>query len=335
MSNILLILILFCLLLPYSIPPTSPYFDPIELFYKANDFIAEEITSDKVTAELKKWSHVFSWIEDESATTYFELTLEPHPCMRNVAMMASKTYNRGLIIISIYIDSTLYFIMQNGEGDQHLLDVRFPDVSKRGQGLHLGSYYDSHPTFRKLTLWHSIPAEPTTSVAAPVRPVVNNKVVDISSTEYIQSYCVMRSQTGQSNPSIAAMHDAIFRFGSWCYAGSVQLTPSIGLSDIPFVIPALRMQQSKLQYFCDVKHLPETSKFARPLEFASRVAPAMEEQIVQSEEALRALIDRLNRMQLGDSVSRWLEGDSEDSFFEFKFTRDDETERFVLSTLIT
>jgi hypothetical protein len=52
----------------------------------------------------------------------------------------------------------------------------------------------------------------------------------------------------------------------------------------------------------------------------------MEDQIFRSEDALRALIDRLNKMNLGDSVSRWLEGDSEDSFFEFKFHRTPELE---------
>lgn len=42
------------------------------------------------------------------------------------------------------------------------------------------------------------------------------------------------------------------RFGSWCYSGTVQLTPTLALVDIPHVIPALRMQQSKLDFMCDV-----------------------------------------------------------------------------------
>ncbi|CAN0549625.1 unnamed protein product, partial [Ectocarpus sp. 8 AP-2014] len=41
------------------------------------------------------------------------------------------------------------------------------------------------------------------------------------------------------------------RFGSWCYSGTVQLTPTLALVDIPHVIPALRMQQSKLDFMCD------------------------------------------------------------------------------------
>lgn len=42
------------------------------------------------------------------------------------------------------------------------------------------------------------------------------------------------------------------RFGSWCYSGTVQLTPTLSLADIPHVIPALRMQQTKLDFMCDV-----------------------------------------------------------------------------------
>jgi hypothetical protein len=55
--------------------------------------------------------------------------------MSSVGIMASKTYTRGLVLISIYYENTIYFVMQPGEGDQALLDVRFPDVSRHGQGM--------------------------------------------------------------------------------------------------------------------------------------------------------------------------------------------------------
>lgn len=44
---------------------------------------------------------------------------------------------------------------------QALLDIRFPDVSEHGQGLHLMSYADTERPWRKLTLWHAIkPCKP-------------------------------------------------------------------------------------------------------------------------------------------------------------------------------
>lgn len=307
-----------------SIPESCAYFDPIEFFYSANDFIATELTSDRVSEEMKKWSSIFPWIDSDSTATYFELVVEPPACMSDVAIMASKTYAMGLIVVSIYLDGVVYFIVSGGEGDQHLLDVRFPDVSKRGQGLHVASYKEDIAQWRKLTLWHCIEHDEKTmgmlmspSTARIVR------TADISSSDYIQSYCILKSKDRDPNAtaSSASVHEAMFRFGSWCYAGSVQLTPVIKLADIPYVIPALRIQQSRLSYYSDVKHLPATNKFAKALEYLHKVTPCMEEQIYKSEDALRALIDRLNKMNLGDSVSRWLEGDSEDSFFEFRFAR--------------
>jgi uncharacterized protein YidB (DUF937 family) len=56
-----------------------------------------------------------------------------------------------------------------------------------------------------------------------------------------------------------------------------------------------------------------------------RIEPLIEDQIASSEDVLRALIDRLAKMGLGDSVSKWLEGDSTNSFFEFKLALDNDT----------
>jgi uncharacterized protein YidB (DUF937 family) len=55
-----------------------------------------------------------------------------------------------------------------------------------------------------------------------------------------------------------------------------------------------------------------------------RITPLIEAQIQQSEDTLQDLIDRLSGMGLGDSVSRWLEGDPGNSFFEFKINYDAE-----------
>ena len=123
-------------------------------------------------------------------------------------------------------------------------------------------------------------------------------------------------------PTLSIHHDALFRFGSWCYAGRVQLTPALQLADIPFVIPALRMQQSRLDYLCDVSQIPTTSPFAAGLEYVRNITPHLEAQVADSEQMLQELITRLTSMGLGESVSRWLEGDPANSFFEFKTSPD-------------
>jgi hypothetical protein len=233
-----------------------------------------------------------------------------------VGLIASKIYSRGLIIISIYFESSIYFVVQSGEGEQPLLDIRFPDVSKHGQGLLLATYSDDEYSWKKLSLWNVIAAEVTK------RPIPKIKTLSIASSSYEQTYCIMKSTWDSSSPTLSVHHDALFRFGSWCYSGRVQLIPSLSLSDVPFVIPALRMQQSRLDYLCDVSNIPTTSPFAPILKYLYDIAPSIENEIVNSEEVIRSLIERLEGMGLGDSISKWLDGDSSNSFFEFKFLKD-------------
>lgn len=51
-----------------------------------------------------------------------------------------------------------------------------------------------------------------------------------------------------------------------------QLTPTIGLSDLPHVIPVLRMQQSMLDFTCDVTAVPRRSPFMPAMQKMIKVA---------------------------------------------------------------
>lgn len=143
--------------------------------------------------------------------------------------------------------------------------------------------------------------------------------------------CIMKSsydRDSNGNASLLSMyHDVMFRFGSWCYAGRIQLIPSLSLSDVPFVIPALRMQQSRLDFYCEASKVPTNSPFASTLAYVQGITSAIEEIIVSSEDMLKGLIDRLSRMGLGESVQKWLEGDPENSFFEFRLAPDANLEK--------
>jgi len=304
-----------------SIPSSSGFSEPLTFLNDVSSFVSGEMLSENIDRELRKMATVFPWIDEDDSKTYFELTLSNMPSfMNNVGLVATKTYTRGLIILSIYFDSTVYFIIQSGEGDQALLDVRFPDVSSHGQGLHLATYNDPNVSWKKLTLWHMIP-----TTVPVVRELPKLRTISASSKNYEQTYCIMKSSWDSGSPLLSIHHDVLFRFGSWCYAGRVQLTPSLALADVPFIIPALRMQQSRLDFVYEVNNIPTTSPFAGVLGYISKIGPLLEQQIVASEGYLRDLIDRLTKMGLGESVSRWLEGDSSNSFFEFKIQPDSET----------
>ena len=268
-----------------NVPSSSDYSEPLKFLRKATEFVANEMTSLAIEKELRKMSAVFPWIDADGASTYFELTMNDIPKhMENVGLVASKTYTRGLIIISIYAEKTFYFVIQSGEGDQALLDVNFPDVSKHGQGLLLQTYNDQSNSWRKLTLWHIL--DVSCSIANP-RVMPKIRTVNVSTANYQQTYCVMKSTFDDTSPALSVHHDVLFRFGSWCYSGRVQLSPTLTLSDIPFVIPALRMQQGRLDYYCDVSNIPTNSPFARSLDYIQKLEPLIENQIFNSEEILR------------------------------------------------
>ena len=138
-------------------------------------------------------------------------------CMKGISLIVSKTYYRGLILVSIYCDMSFYFIVQPGEGDQPLLDIRFPDVSKHGQGLHVASYPDKSTPFRKITLWHILDTGEKKQKIESLKLRTSN----ISSAEYEQTYVIMKSTWDSSSPVLSVHRDVFFRFGSWCYVGRV------------------------------------------------------------------------------------------------------------------
>lgn len=264
-------------------------------------------------------ANIFPWIDDDNSSTYFELTVGELPeFMNDVSIVASKTYTRGLIILSIYFDRSIYCLIQGGEGDQPLLDVRFPDISKHGQGLHINSYSNDDRGYKKLTLWHVV--DVGNGAAFVRREIPKIKTLNVSTSNYEQTYCILKSTNENDSPLLSVYHDSLFRFGSWCYSGRVQLTPTLTLPDVPYVIPALRMQQSRLDFYCDVNNVPVTSPFAFALEYVRKITPLIEHYIEYSEAPLKALIDRLSEMGVGESVSKWLDGDPANSFFEFKLS---------------
>lgn len=216
---------------------------------KALDFIAQELTSENVEKELSKMSSIYSWIEDDSAATYFELSISVLPeCMEKVRLIASKTYTQGLVIIAIYYSSTIYCVLLPGEGDQPLLDVRFPDVSKHNQGVMLNSY--NHSEFRKLTLWHNISAPnqgggkneqlslrhschlsyycpcccwysyfnalilSLLGIGLFKKDLPKLKTVDLSHKNYEQTYVILHSNLEASTGQLSSYHDVMFRYSS-------------------------------------------------------------------------------------------------------------------------
>ncbi|KAJ8607751.1 hypothetical protein CTAYLR_008596 [Chrysophaeum taylorii] len=304
-----------------SVPLESPFYDPLKFVSDAVDFAASELASPRVHGELAKWADVYEWLETDVPHTYFEFQAEVPRFMSDLALAASKTYAKGLVFVTVYFEGVFYVVVQDGEGDQPLLDVKFPDVSRPGRGIHICNYVEA--PWAKLTLWHAIsgetPRKDDDQRQEDQETAPQKKILNLASDAYVQMYTILKAVPEPGSPTgTNPHHDVLFRFGSWCYCGSVQLTPELDLADLPHIIPALRMQQSRLDYLCDVSQVPVTSPFAKPMAYVAGVTPHLERELVAAEEVLRNLIDRLDRNNFGAGVSTWLEGDSSQSFFEFQ-----------------
>eukprot|EP01084_Bolivina_argentea_P041720 76995_1 len=320
-----------------DLPAESPFSGAVHLLQDAQDFIAEELCSVSVGEKLADYAAKHPWIEDEDSQVYFELTTDDVPLeMEKITLAASKTYARGLIFITVYFGGVIYVVMQDGEGDQALLDVRFPDISSNGQGLPLGCYDDDQSSlWQQLTVWQSI--APKNRVGSntqsgrsgmgqqPISTTSNiHSTSSLTSDRYIQSYVVMKPNRGGKSSNVI-YRDALFRFGSWCYSGAIQLTPHLTLVDLPYVIPALRMQQSRLEFSFDVAAFPDRSPYAAPLKYLSGIASTMEAEIVESGSILSQLLDKLADMGMSDTIEDWFDGEGscERSFFEFTLSQTD------------
>eukprot|EP00957_Ditylum_brightwellii_P169487 12900156-Ditylum_brightwellii.AAC.1 len=138
----------------------------------AQKFIVSELTSDKMSKKLKKSREYNPWLDDER-NSYFELVGDISSLVEGVQCMCSKIYARGLIFITIYFEGVFYVTVEDGDGDQPLLDVQFPDVSEDLEGLTL-ALYDSDDKigkgiWRKLSIWQSLATKVDISEFIPSR----------------------------------------------------------------------------------------------------------------------------------------------------------------------
>lgn len=228
-----------------GMPATSPYSVPLETLYDVFDFIGAELASERMERKLTKAASEYSWVDEESETKhFFELQSGGYECFDDIDFVASKTFVRGLVLLVIYYQRNFYIVLQEGDGEQPLLDVRFPDLSAHLQGIHLQTYRDDDCTnMKKLTLWQAMKAGKHASPPKPLKV----QCKDVSGTGYNQTFLIRRTpRTDAGGDASASLREVLFRFGNWCYNGHVDLGPKLELPDIPVIIPMLRRQQSAL-----------------------------------------------------------------------------------------
>ncbi len=265
--------------------------------------MASELNSNLVISRLEEHKGDLHLYDDGH---YFELVGNISGDLDDILCICAKTYtDNGLCFITVYFEGVFYCILSHINEDEPLLDIEFPDVSQEGDGITLGIYDEKEDDtaaiqWRKLSLWQSISSSQSISDSSVLVP----PKISLPANEYIQTYCVLKpNKLDQSN------RDVLFRFGSWFYAGNVELIESLCVDDIPHVIPALRIQQHKLAYLCDVSSIPEDNLFTEPILYNDQIINVLESEILAAESTI-------DKMRQNPSCS-WLEEDPSKIFFEF------------------
>lgn len=246
-----------------ALPSTSPYSAPLTTLYDALDFMGAELASSRIEHKLMTAAEEHDWIDADpkgsgsASSHFFELQTSGFSSLDDsgIDFAASKTFVRGLVLLVVYYQRSFYVVLQDGDGEQPLLDVRFPDMSTHLQGVHLQTYYqeddskrgteDIAARIKKLTLWQagSGAGGPGGKNASPSKPL-KVQCKDVSGgAGYTQTFLIRRSSSADKTNNL---REVLFRFGNWCYNGHVDLGPKLELADIPVIIPMLRRQQSAL-----------------------------------------------------------------------------------------
>jgi hypothetical protein len=255
-----------------SLPSTSPYSASLATLYDALDFIGAELASTKIERKLLAAADEHAWIDADPkgssavSSHFFELQTSGFPSLddSDIDFAASKTFVRGLVLLVVYYQRSFYVVLHDGDGEQPLLDVRFPDMSTHLQGVHLQSYHQDEVSssssssssssnnnvggrVKKLTLWQAGGGNNGSGAAgkgaSPSKPL-KVQCKDVSGgAGYTQTFLIRR---GASADKTNSLREVLFRFGNWCYNGHVDLGPKLELADIPVIIPMLRRQQSAL-----------------------------------------------------------------------------------------
>ena len=290
------------MILGISVMKESETFAPaLQTVDQTHSFLAKELTSTMVTSRLEEHKSDLTLFDDGH---YFELIGDIPDDMDDIQCICAKTYaDNGLCLISIYFEGIFYCILSDTNEDEPLLNTEFPDVSQEGDGITLGIYdenEDDNTTlqWRKLSVWQS------DLVSEAICNSEISKNISLPANMYTQTYCILKP-----NKAVQSDRDVLFRFGSWCYTGNVELIENLKTDDIPHVIPALRIQQHKLAYLCDVSNMQEDNQFTEPMMYNTRMINELEYEIL----AVTSIVDNLRKRSDCD----WLDDDPANIFFQF------------------
>ncbi len=263
---------------------------------------------------------------------------------QSAVVVFAKTFVADVMVTCIYYRGRCFLTLTEAASEeQQLVDTLFPQIFGRRRGLQLRAYDDAR--FSKLSVWEASDPVPDAALglsgdeeddeagegagesrggaeeegesprggvegrhALDARPGLE----DLRGEGYVQVYMVMRPRGGGGGGGSSTRREALFRFGSWVYAGQVDLgVPRLHLGDVPDVLPALQRQQGLLGFLCEAASFPAEHPLTGAVhQFMSAVA-FLEKEMVAAEPILSKLAE--------EGVTSWIDAEWAASFFELAF----------------
>ena len=163
---------------------------------------------------------------------YFQLKTNG-PQYKNVELVSGKVFLHSVLLHIIFFGDTYYAVMADGSGNQPLLDTHFPDVSTGNKEFVLNEF--DNPVYKKLSICLSKPVEPaniigpdfecTDSANQAVRRAEEARMGGKAGVggaagagAYNQVYVILKPP---SEEVVTNIREVLFRFGNWCYHGTL------------------------------------------------------------------------------------------------------------------
>ena len=270
-----------------DIPESKSFRLPLHELERAQSFVASELSSAGIANDIKK----HSWAKSDDDDVYFELVGDTSRLFPDILLACSTVRsNDGRAFIYIYFEGViLTAAIRNSDKFCILNDLNVSNFTGCSDGSTLAMY--SGNCWMKLSMFKANQRKTEKSPTPP--PLLDCRLSETfqkglaSDSIYVQSYIILKAAGNKRKE-----REVMFRFGSWCYSGKVDLQTHICLQDVPALIREVRLAQPNLNFVGDVLTLSETNRFFKPMQRMTRFLPKyLEEEAASCEDYLRQILD--------------------------------------------
>lgn len=117
-----------------NIPEGSTHYNSLQELSDALDFIYEELST--VDEALAPFIETEPWLDDDSASLYFEFETQAGYDLNGAQVVFAKTFREEVLLTAIYHQGTFYVALHSAaDSEQGLVDTIFPQIYGKRQGI--------------------------------------------------------------------------------------------------------------------------------------------------------------------------------------------------------